>query len=201
MNDGSAQLAAEERWLRGSIASTRPDVARRVEKILKRRELVQFLADIERHNADRKARFRLGPHLFQVIVSVDERLAARSKMPALDQPNAYLRTHFQDASTKSKALAKLLRRTFQPKIALAAYSEGPDIRRLLDPFPIIQSSTGSVTIVLLDKLLAEAAASLEFDRARNLPRGYSSTKHERSHRGEKSGTKRTRINCFDRRIS
>jgi hypothetical protein len=151
------------------VARLHPDVARRVEKILKHRELVQFLAVIERRNKDKKARFRLGAHLFQVIMSVHERLTTRSKMPALDQPNADVRAHFQDVSTKSKRLAKLLRQAFQPKIALAAYSEDREALRLFEPFPIIQGSTGYVTIVPLDRLLAEAAALLD-SRAREISR-------------------------------
>jgi hypothetical protein len=101
MAGGSSQLASEIEWLRewkllAERSSRRPperwnSIVHQVEKILHRPELAKFLTVLERHNGDRKTPFLLGPYLFQVIGSVEDRRAFRAKMPVLNRPPAEVR--------------------------------------------------------------------------------------------------------------
>jgi hypothetical protein len=127
--DASAteQLAVEIKWLDGrlpgSILKTPPelsqsehDIAKQVQEILRRPELAPFLSILEQYNRTPKINpgrrlpalgppFLLGPHLFQVLGSVELQHQVRAKLPVLDQPAAEVRAHLKDVSTKSRALA------------------------------------------------------------------------------------------------
>src|SRR5262245_23221070 len=59
MHYGNAQLAEEKLFLRGPLASLRPGVVKKIEAILKSPELLEFLIIIEKHNKEKRARFRL----------------------------------------------------------------------------------------------------------------------------------------------
>src|SRR5262249_10029033 len=128
MAGGSSQLAAEIEWLRqwkllAERGNRRPlerwnSIVHQVEKALHRPELAKFLTVLEKHNSTRKTPFLLGPHLFQVVGSVEDRRTIRTNMPVLNRPPAEVRAHLQEASAKSKALAKLLRKGPQPGVAL-----------------------------------------------------------------------------------
>ena len=169
MAGGSSQLAAEIEWLRqwkllAERSSRRPperwnSIVHQVEKVLHRPELAKFLTVLERHNSTRKTRFLLGPHLFQVIGSVEDRRAFRAKMPVMNRPPAEVRAHFQEGSAKSKALARLLRKGPQPGVALAARNQDWEAFKAFAP--LIQSSKDCAENVPLAQLLDRAAASLD----------------------------------------
>ena len=91
------QLAAEQRWLRGEMPRSllaprynpspqQIDAAKQTEKVLARRELASVLRMLEQHNRQRmlerhKTPFLLGPYLFQIIISVEQRRSVRSNAP------------------------------------------------------------------------------------------------------------------------
>jgi hypothetical protein len=171
--DAFRQLAAEKDWLCGknprSILAplVRPparewiDIAKRVEKVLASPELVNVLRVLEEHNRNRATPFLLGPYLFHVIHAVAGRKAILAKMPVLGRSSQELRAHFQAASVKAKALARLVRNAPQPHVALAARDDVREAFSLFSPCPTIQSPNEREAIVPLDRLLDEAAASLE----------------------------------------
>src|SRR5262249_13490769 len=170
MAGGSSQLAAEIEWLRqwkllAERSNRRPraeqwnSVVRQVEKVLQRPELAKFLIVLEKHNSARKTPFLLGPHLFQVVGSVEDRRATRTRMPVLNRPPAEVRAHSQEGSAKSKALARLLRKGPQPGVALAARNQDWEAFKAFAP--LIQSSKDCAENVPLARLLDDAAASLD----------------------------------------
>lgn len=114
------QLAAEIEWLEGRYlpdwalsrlpepSPAERDIVERVRGILNDPRLVPVLRMLEKHNScprvepgartPSKARLLLGPHLRQVLASVQGRGEMRQKLPVLDQPAAEVRKHLQDAS-------------------------------------------------------------------------------------------------------
>jgi hypothetical protein len=164
------QLAAEKHWLRGEIQASflapryKPspawiDIAKRVETFLSHHELKTVLRVLETHNCDRPKPFLLGPQLFGVILSIEARKTTVQMKPVLDRRPAEVRDHFQEASAKAKALAKLVRKGPQPFIALAAHD---DLREVFTHFHLckmIQSPNELEDVVPLDRLLNEAAAA------------------------------------------
>jgi hypothetical protein len=171
------QLAEERRWLRGEIPGSflaprgnwRPPpewtaFAERVEQVLARPELRNVLRVLEERNRNRSKRanpFLLGPYLFSIIHRIEARREYRQQMPALGRRPAELRAHFQDASKKAKALARVVRKGPQPFTSLAARAHMTDAFKLFQPGPIIQSPKKQKSIVPLDRLLDEAAGSLD----------------------------------------
>jgi hypothetical protein len=144
-------------------------VAKRVEQVLACPELRNVLRVLEEHNRNRSKRsnpFLLGPHLFHIIRSEAERKSTLSKIPILQRRPWEVRAHFQAASAKAKSLARLVRRGPQPFIALAPRD---DAREPFPPFQTIQSPNGLEAIVPLDRVLDEAAASLD-SLAKNISR-------------------------------
>jgi hypothetical protein len=135
------QLAAEDDWLAGrhlpeSFRAMLPEpsqaeqeISERVQAILSDARLVPFLRIIEQHNSrprevpgrrlPKRDHFLLGPHLRQVLLSVQARNEVRQRLPELDQPAAEVRKHLQQVAADSKALAELIRKGPQPGIALA----------------------------------------------------------------------------------
>jgi len=170
------QLAEERRWLRGEIPGSRfaprgnwrphewTAIAERVEQVLAHPDLRNFLRVLDEHNRDRSKRanpFLLGPHLSRIIHSVEARKDSLQMMPALGRRPAELRAHFQEASAKAKGLARLVRKGPQPLVALATRDRVTEAITLFQPCPIIQSPKKRKSIVPLDRLLGEAAASLD----------------------------------------
>jgi hypothetical protein len=146
--------------------------AERVEQVLACPELRNFLRVLEERNLNRSKRvspFLLGPHLFGIIQRIEARQDNLQRMPALDRSPAELRAHFQGASVKAKALARLVRKAPQPHIALAARDDVREAFSLFSPCPTIQSPNEREAIVPLDQLLDEAAASLDL-LAKNISR-------------------------------
>jgi hypothetical protein len=170
MAGGSSQLAAEIEWLRhwkllAERSNRRPlerwnSIVHQVEKVLHRPELARFLTVLEKHNSTRKTPFLLGPHLFQVVGSVEDRRTIRTNMPVLNRPPAEVRAHLQEGSAKSKALARLLRKGPHPGVALAARNHEWEAIKAFAP--LIQSSKDCAENVPLAQLLERAAASLDF---------------------------------------
>jgi hypothetical protein len=177
MADTSKQLALEIRWLHDEMLRSeqleyRARIAKRVEKVLQDTKIAKFLTVLERHNKEQhnkrqknklrnKSPFLLGPYLFHVFASVEERGALRAKMPVLDRHTAEVRAHLQHISSKCKALADMLRKEPQPLVALAARSYRWDAPTLLIPLPTIQSPSRSATIKSLDWVLNSAATSFD----------------------------------------
>jgi hypothetical protein len=167
------QLHAETRWLRGEMPGSflaprknwRPSreitqTAERALEILQRHELAKFRAVLEKCNRGRGRPFLLGPYLFQIIESVEERWAMLGRYPLLGRPAAEVRDHIRHVSTDAKALASLLRKGPQPHIALSARCDAWDAFALMWRFPIIQSPSEAATIVPLDELLNSIARDL-----------------------------------------
>ena len=175
------QLAAELRWLRGecpkSFLAPRPKsfwfppekwtrIARRVEKILQKPELTKFLGKLAHHNAQHPGDpFLLGPQLFGVFRSLEERSATISRMPVLNRTDAEIRAHLKNASATSKTLAAQLRKGPRPQVAVATPSD--DFSTLTPFAPILAAE--AVTIEALDVLLDRAAVALDL-MARQIPR-------------------------------
>jgi hypothetical protein len=138
--------------------------AERVEQVLAHPDLRKVLRVLEEHNRNRSKRanpFLLGPHLFRIIRSEAERKSTLSKIPILQRRPAELRAHFKAASVKAKALARLVRKGPQPHIALAARHDAREAFSLFLPYQTIQSPNELEAIVPLNRLLDEAAASLD----------------------------------------
>src|SRR5215813_4939770 len=97
MVGASSQLAAEIEWLKLLVKYSNSaqwiSVVHQVEKALQCAELAKFLTVLEKHNSTRKTPFLLGPHLFQVIGSVEDRGTIRTKLPVLNRPPAEVRAH------------------------------------------------------------------------------------------------------------
>jgi len=101
----------------------------RVRAILSDLRLAPFLRIIEQHNSrprdvpgrrlPQKDHFLLGPHLRQVLVSVQARNEVRQRLPVLDQPAVQVRDHLQNVAADCKTLADLIRKGPQPGIAIA----------------------------------------------------------------------------------
>jgi hypothetical protein len=175
--DAFCQLAAEKEWLRGNtpgsmlarqanLPSSSREIAQRVESVLVRTELRNVLEVVATHNRNRPNRnrsslFLLGPYLFNIIHSLEARSDTQLSMPALGWGNAELRAHYRKASANAKELARLVRKAPQPHIALAAHDEDREAFTPFLPCPIIQSPSQSETIVSLDRLLNDAAASID----------------------------------------
>jgi hypothetical protein len=203
------QLAAEKRWLRAEISPriaalrTRspPDqwtsIAQQVEELLQRPELAKLLAVLKQQNEGLNAPFLLGPYLFQVVSSIEERRDAQAKMPAIGRSAAEVREHLLMASAKSRDLAACLRKGPQPVVVLAPHSDCWDAIALFD-FPAIQGPSEFAAPVPLDQLLDKVAASLE-SMARKIPRAK---QHRRPSKNEalRSRTATVLVNVFRERL-
>jgi hypothetical protein len=137
------------------------DIAERIEKVLALPKLRKVLCVLEGHNSDRSTPFLLAPQLFGIIHSVEGRKANLQAMPVLGRPPAELRRHFQDASAKARALARLVQKGPRPFVALAAHDEASEAFALLQSCPMIQSPNKRNVAVPLDWLLNDAAAALD----------------------------------------
>jgi hypothetical protein len=179
--DASCQLAVEKDWLcgntPGSFLARRTnlpprwrDIAQRVGDVLSHPELRKVLGVVATHNQNRSTPFLLGPCLFNIIHSLEARGDTLRLMPALGRRSAELRAHYREASTKAKELARLVRQAPQPHIALAGRDDNRAASLFL-PHPIIQGRSQSETIMPLDCLLNEAAASID-SVARKIPRAH-----------------------------
>jgi hypothetical protein len=135
------QLAAEIEYLAGvhlqaSVLRMLPepsaaerDIVKRIQGILSDTRLIPFLSILEQHSRRErwepgrlnpsKTRFLLGPHLRQVLLSVQARTELRQKLPVLGRPAAEVRKHLQKVSTGCKDLAELIREGPRPHVALA----------------------------------------------------------------------------------
>jgi len=176
--DAPDQIAAEKRWLSARVAlqgNRGPlpqwaNIVERIEKVLASPRLVDTLRALAEHNRNRARPFLLAPYLRNILNSIEGRKTASRSMPDLTYPRAEVRKHFQEASAKARALSRLVRRGPQPLIALAACDEMRKAIAVIEPCPLIQSSSSkSVELVRFDSLLREAAAALD-DAARKIPR-------------------------------
>jgi hypothetical protein len=124
------QLAAEQRWLRGETPASflaarynpsqeRIDIAKQVEKLLARPELTNVLCLLEEHNKQRASPFLLGPYLFHVFNSVEQRKSVHEQSPLLAQSPRKVHAHFRKVAAKTRDLARLIRKGPQPLIAPA----------------------------------------------------------------------------------
>ena len=133
------------------------------------RDLADFLSVLEAHNDNRSKPLLLGPYLFRIIHSVEAKNDIVQRMPVLERRPSDLRDHYQSASKSAKALARLLRKGPQPSVVLSAHDEVREAFSLFQPFGVIQSPNQFEAIVPLDRLLHEAAASLDLITARIPP--------------------------------
>jgi hypothetical protein len=121
-----------------------PDLATQIEKILWHSDMAPLLKIIEQHNSQsrevpgrrlpRKDNFLLGPHLFQVLVSVQSRDELRQRLPVLDQPAAEVRNHLQKVAADCKALAALIRKGPQPHVVFAAATNANEALKVFVPW-------------------------------------------------------------------
>jgi hypothetical protein len=180
--DASCQLVVEKKWLCGespgsmlaqqaNSPSKLRHIAKRIDGVLARPKLRKVLEILATHNQNRSIPFLLGPCLFNIIHSLEARDDLLQRMPALGRGNAELRAHYRKASAKAKELARLVRKAPQPHIALAAHHEDLEAFTLLLPHSIIQSPSQSETIVSLDRLLNDAAASID-SVTKKIPRAH-----------------------------
>jgi len=162
----ATQLAAELKWLaRGHLpmsflamlpepSPAERDIAERVRGFLTDPKLVPFLRLLEQHNSrprcepgrrtPSKTPFLLGPHLHQVLTSVQARDEVRQKFPVLDQPAAEVREHLQNVSAKCNALAGLIRKGPQPYVALAGKTNTNEALKVFAPWTeLFEASDGS----------------------------------------------------------
>jgi hypothetical protein len=128
-----SQLAAEQVWLRGETPRSflaprynpspqQIDAAKQVEKVLARRELASVLRLLEQHNRQRvlerhKTPFLLGPYLFQIIISLEQRRSVHKQYPLLAHSPRKVRAHFREVAAHARALARALREGPQPSVA------------------------------------------------------------------------------------
>ncbi len=140
------QLAAEIEWLARAArtewvarndgvgfdavpALVPSELEARIKEILYCPKLASLLNIIRKHNSQlrevpgrrlpQRDNFLLGPHLFQVLISVQNRNEMRQRLPLLDQPAAEVRNHLKKVAKDCEALAALIRIGPQPGIALA----------------------------------------------------------------------------------
>lgn len=171
--NASSQLAVEEEWLsslacRTRLASGWKDIVQRIRDVIARPELQNVLEALATHNQNRSTPFLLAPYLFNIVLSLEMRNDNLRRMPALGRRPAELRSHFQVASAKAKALARLVRKAHQPHIVLCAHDDSREVFKLFQPCPIIQAPSQSETTVPLDWLLDAAAASFD-SAAKKIP--------------------------------
>jgi hypothetical protein len=179
--DTSDQRKKELEWLSGDTEASllskklRPtarliDIAKRLKRIIKNHALDATLDLLDEHNRDQerikneeqsrnKSSLLLSPYLFHVMKTVEDRWDVFAKMPALDRPAGEVRDHFDEASTKCKELADLLRRGPALFVALAEHRDGWEevFESLGSSF--LQSPDKSPAIVTFDRLLDHAASS------------------------------------------
>ena len=191
-SSATTQLAAEIEFLTGRLPGSflaMPelplsfrDIPDRVEGILRHPDLVPFLSILERHNRSPKIipgrrlpapgpHFLLAPHLFQVLMSVEDRRTLRVKLPAFDQPAAEVRMHLQTVSARCRSLANLIRKGPQPHVALAAESGLNEALRVLMPLTaVIEASGPERQVVPIAILLERGAAWFEALTQQVVPR-------------------------------
>jgi hypothetical protein len=151
-------------------AFVRPDIATRIKEILCCPRLGPVLASIGKHNTQPreipgrrlpwKDHFLLGPHLFQVLVSVQARNELRQQLPVLAQPAAEVRKHLQKAATHCEALAGLISKGPQPSVALAGATRENEVRKIFAPWTeLFEAADDSERqIVAFSDLIGRAAA-------------------------------------------
>jgi hypothetical protein len=154
---------------RTAPALVRPELATRIEDILYRPELVSALRIIEQHNSQpreipgrrlpQKDHFLLGPHLFQILVSVESRKALRQRLPVLDQPAAEVRGDLRKVAADCEVLAALVRKSPQPHIALAAETNANEALKVFAPWTeLFEAADGSERqIIAFSDLIGRAA--------------------------------------------
>jgi hypothetical protein len=149
-------------------ALVRRELATQIEEILYRPDLVPLLRIIEEHNSQPREipgrrlpqndRFLLGPHLFQVLVSVESRSEVRQRLPVLDQPAAEVRSHLQKVAADCKILAALVCKGPQPHVALAAETNANEALKLFALTEFFEAADGSERqVVAFADLLQRAA--------------------------------------------
>lgn len=160
------QFTAENDWLAGrhlpkSFRAMLPEpsqaeqeINERVGAILSEARLAPFLRIIEQHNSRPREvpgrrlpqtdHFLLGPHLRQVLLSVQARNEVRQRLPVLDQPAAEVRKHLQEVAADSKALAELIRKGPQPHIVLAGETNANEWAKAFAPWTeLFEAADGS----------------------------------------------------------
>jgi len=141
----------------------------RVQAILSDPRLAPFLRIIEQHNSrprdvpgrrlPQKDHFLLGPHLRQVLVSVQARNEVHQKLPVLDLPAAKVREHLQNVAASCKDLAKLIRKGPQPHVALAGKTSTNTALKVFAPWTeLFEASDDSERQVVAFPELMERAA-------------------------------------------
>jgi hypothetical protein len=174
-NAPTHQLEAEVEWLISGAGWASPDLARQTEEFLRHPDLAPILKIVEQHNSQprevpgkqlpQKDNFLLGPHLLQVLMSVEGRSGMRQRYPVLDQPAANVRNDLQKIVADCNALAELVRKAPQPLIALAAESNANEVLKVLyRPTELFEATDGSERqIVLFSDLIRRAASWFEDD--------------------------------------
>jgi len=183
-SSATTQLAAEIEWLEGRYlpdwalsmlpepSPAERDIIERLRGILNDPRLVPVLRILEKHNScprwepgrrtPTNARFRLGPHLRQVLTSVQGRGEMRQRLPVLDQPAAEVREHLQDVSAGCKRLAELIRKGPQPHVALAGETSTNEVLKIFLPTEVFEALDGSDRqVVAFAELLDKAAGWFE----------------------------------------
>jgi hypothetical protein len=189
----TVQLEVEIEWLAGrlpgSFLRTPPElsladreIVSRIENILRHPDLAPFLNMLERHNRNPKIlpgrrlprpgpHFLLGPHLFQVLMSVEARRALRAKLPTLDKPAAEVRAHLQMVSGRCIRLANLIRKGPQPHVALAGETGANEALKVFAPWTeLFEASNGSDRQVCTFAELLDKATGWFDELAGHVPR-------------------------------
>ena len=162
-------------------ALVRPELERRIKEILYRPELVPLLELIERHNSQpqevrgrrlpRKDNFLLGPHLFQVLVSVESRDELRQRLPVLGRPAAEGRDHMRKVAQDCQTLAAVIRKGPQPDLALAGKTSANEVLQVFVPWSgLFEASDGSEREVVAFTELIERAGGWFEKLADHVPR-------------------------------
>jgi hypothetical protein len=182
---GDKQLAVEVKWLAGrhlpdsflkrlpESSPVEQEINARVRETLGDPRLVPFLNILNQHNGrprcepgrrtPSKTPFLLGPHLFGILDSVRARKEIREKIPVLDQPAAEVRAHLKEVSAKCRALAKLIMRGPQPRVALAGETNTNAVLGVFASLiELFEASDGSERqVVPFTDLMKRAAAWFE----------------------------------------
>ena len=193
---GTKQLAAEQRWLRGEdprsllrefgshkVSALHRSIAKRVEQVLCSDDLRPCLAELEQRNTNRGAAFLLGPQLFRILLSFEAKNDACLVWPALKESAAEIRAHFKNAATRSRRLAKLIRKGPHAHIVTVKCDAFENGMSPFAPFPIIQGPREYAAPVSLAWLLDEAAKAFE-QTAQHTPRPKRNQRRSAETKGE-----------------
>jgi predicted component of type VI protein secretion system len=142
--------------------------------------LAPLLRIVEQHNREprempgrrlpQKDNFLLGPHIFQVLVSLESRSEVRQRLPVLDQPAAEVRNHLQKVAADCKALAELMRKGPQPHVALAGETRAKEALKVFAPWTELFEADGSERQVIAFAGLLERGADWFDGLADHVPR-------------------------------